>query len=550
MKRPVSKRIVSLWLLTLATDRIARQSNTKPPEAKGETPLVTAAGERGRLVVAGVNQAARTLGITPIMALADARALVPGLGVAEADPMGDAKTLAGLAGWCGRYTPWAAVEAGTPPGSGGLWLDVTGCDHLFGGEAALLDDMVRRLQRLGFAARAALADTPGAAWAWARFGDPGDPILPPGGAKDALADLPVAALRLAPEDVDTLGRLGLRRIGALYDLPRAPLTARLGSDVRRRLEQMLGALAEPISPRLPAAPFTARLAFPEPVGLPTDIEAALERLLAMLCSRLEAAHLGARRTVFTIHRADGSFDTVGAGASRPSRDPRHLMRLLAPSLERLDPAGPDGHSGVEVAVLAFPVVAAFEAGQRAMPQIGAGNAHEGNGTLVPSSRPAHTARTAQRDPEIAALADRLAGRLGPANVRALGLRESHWPERAARSHALLDGPPPISAKPRDGPPRPLRLLARPEPVEVTGAPGRPAAFRWRTFAHKVTRIEGPERIAPEWWLALGAPPGAARDYYRMEDRAGRRFWLYREVGTENGQRAGDRGRWFLHGQFG
>jgi len=483
--------------------------------------------------VAGVNQAARALGITPVMALADARALVPGLGVAEADPVGDAKTLGQLAGWCGRYTPWAAVEAGTPPGSGGLWLDVTGCDHLFGGEAALLDDMVRRLHRLGFAARAALADTPGAAWAWARFGDPGDPILPPGGVKDALADLPVAALRLASEDVDTLDRLGLRRIGTLYDLPRAPLTARLGSDVRRRLDQALDALAEPISPRLPAAPFSARLAFPEPVGLPTDIEAALERLLAMLCSRLEAAHLGARRAEFTIHRADGSFDTVAAGASRPSRDPRHLMRLLAPSLERLDPTGPDGHSGVEVAVLAFPIVAAFEAGQRAIPRFSAGKL-------------ALTPRTTQRDPEIAALADRLAGRLGPANVRALSLRESHWPERAARRHVLLDGPPPISAEPRHGPLRPLRLLVRPEPVEVTGAPGRPAVFRWRCFAHKVARAEGPERIAPEWWLTLGARPAATRDYYRMEDRAGRRFWLFREVDGENGPAE----RWFLHGLFG
>jgi len=493
--------------------------------------------------VAGVNQAARLLGIAPAMPLADARALVPGIDVHEAEPAGDAKTLAQLAGWCERYTPWAAVEAGTPPGSGGLWLDATGSAHLFGGEAALLDDLVRRLWRLGFAARAALADTPGAAWAWARFGDEDHPVLPPGNAKQALADLPVAALRLTPADVDTLDRLGLRRIGALYDLPRAPLTARLGSDVRRRLDQALSALAEPISPRRPAAPFTARLAFPEPVGLQADIEAALERLLAMLCARLEAAHLGARRIDFTIHRADGSFDTVGAGASRAGRDPRHLMRLLAPSLERLDPAGPDGHSGVEVAVLAFPVVAAFEAGQRAMPRTGAGNTHEGASALVLAPRPAHTA---QGDPEIAALADRLAGRLGAANVRALGLRESHWPERAARSHALLDGPPPISAEPRNAPPRPLRLLARPEPVEVTGTPERPATFRWRRFAHEVARAEGPERIAPEWWLALGAPPSAARDYYRMEDRAGRRFWLFREAGATDARA----GRWYLHGQFG
>jgi len=543
------KRIVSLWLPTLATDRIARRTGTKPPDPASEAPRVTVAGERGRLIVAGVNAAARALGIVPVMPLADARALVPGIDVHEADPAGDAKTLDGLAAWCARYTPWVAVEAGTPPGSGGLWLDVSGCAHLFGGEVALLDDLVGRLRKLGFGARAALTDTGGAAWAWARFGDDGDPVLPPGGAKQALAGLPVAALRLSPESVDTLDRLGLRRIGALYDLPSAPLTARLGDEVRRRLDQALGALDEPLSPRAPAAPFSARLAFPEPVSLPGDIEAALERLLTMLCTRLEAAHLGARRIDFTIHRSDGSHDGIRAGASRPNRDPRHLMRLLAPSLERLDPAGPDGHSGVEVAVLAFPGVAAFEAGQRAMPQIGRGiGAGIGAGelALTPHRTPDRTPNRTSSDPELAALADRLAGRLGAGNVRMLALRESHWPERAAIKHVVLDGPPPASAAQQDmplRPPRPLRLFPRPQRIDVTNIAARPAAFRWRRFTHEIVRAEGPERIAPEWWLELNKPPSPARDYFRVEDRAGRRFWMFREV--EN-----DPERWFLHGQFG
>jgi protein ImuB len=261
----------------------------------------------------------------------------------------------------------------------------------------------------------------------------------------------------------------------------------------------------------------------------------------MLCTRIEAAHLGARRIEFTIHRSDGSHDGIRAGASRPSRDPRHLMRLLAPKLECLDPAGPDGHSGVEVAVLAFPGVAAFEAGQRAMPRIGVG-ALPNDGAL---------ALTASCNPEIAALTDRLAGRLGADTVRVLRLRESHWPERAALRHPILDGPPPASAAPQDLPPRPLRLLARPEPVDVTGpiqgVGTRPTAFRWRKFAHEIARAEGPERIAPEWWLELNKPPSPARDYYRVEDRAGRRFWLFREVGTEESTQAGN---WCLHGLFG
>jgi len=547
------KRIVSLWLPTLATDRIARRTGTKPPDADSEAPRVIVAGERGRLVVAGANAAARALGVAPAMPLADARALVPGIDVHEADPAGDAKTLDGLAAWCGRYTPWAAVEAGTPPGSGGLWLDVSGCAHLFGGEAALLDDLITRLRALGFAARAALADTAGAAWAWARFGADGDPVLRPGRARQALAGLPVAALRLSPESVDTLDRLGLRRIGALYDLPSAPLTARLGSEVRKRLDQALGTLDEPLSPRRPAAPFSARLAFPEPVGLPRDIEAALDRLLAVLCARLEAAHLGARRIEFTIHRSDGSHDAVRAGASRPSRDPRHMMRLLAPKLEYLDPAGPDGHSGVEVAALAFPAVAAFEAGQRAMARINAGiGTGIGRGIGAgPTPNDGMLALTTSRDPELAALTDRLAGRLGADTARVLRLRESHWPERAALRHAVLDGPPPASAAPQHLPPRPLRLLPRPEPVKVTGpitgAASRPAGFRWRKFAHEIVRAEGPERIAPEWWLELNKPPSPARDYYRVEDRAGRRFWLFREAEVEPEDADG---AWYLHGQFG
>jgi len=552
------KRIISLWLPTLATDRIAHRAVAKPPEAGKDKPLVTAEGARGRLVVVGANEPARTHGIAPTMALADARALVPGLDVRAADPEGDAAALERLATWGCRYTPWVALEAGTSSGTGGLWLDVSGCTHLFGGEAALLEDMSRRLQHFGFAVRGALADTPGSAWAWARFGDANNPILPPDGAKDALGDLPVAALRLAPDIVDTLDRLGLRRIATLYDLPRAALAARLGTNVRRRIDQLLGSLAEPISPQRPTAPFTARLAFPEPVGRPTDIEAALERLLGTLCVRLEAEHLGARRIAFTVHRSDNSSDEVSAGTSRPARDPRHLMRLLAPKLEHLDPAGPDGHSGVEVAVLTFPAVASFKAGQRAMPRIAA-SAHGHTRTQTPTGELALKPRSVHGEPDLAALADRLAGRLGVGNVRTLALRESHWPERAAVARPVLDGPmpdrpaldnpPSTNAAARSALPRPLRLLERPEPVEIEMASEAntedlPTVFRWRTFAHEVTRAEGPERIAPEWWLELGARnPSAARDYYRIEDRAGRRFWLYREVG-------GTPARWFLHGQFG
>ena len=547
------KRIVSVWLPTFAIERLTRASGKPRPESPQPEPptlepraLVTATGERGRLVVVATSREAMIGGIAPSMPLADARALIPGLGVWQADPVGDAKALARLAGWCARYTPWAAAEETTPAGTGGLWLDITGCAHLFGGEHALQDDLIKRLGRFGFTAQAAIGDTPGSAWAWARFrGSGDDPVLPRGGARSALAALPVAALRLGPSIVETLGKLGLRRIGELYELPRAALAARFGDGVQRRIDQALDLLDEPISPRRPIAPFVARLAFPEPVSQPADIAGALERLLASLCARLETEHLGARRLAFTIHRSDASIATVTVGASRPVHDPNHLMRLFAPKLERLDPAGLDGHSGVEVAVLAIPAVAAFTAEQTKIPRLDAVAAY-------PLKRPLEHTRTRRLDPgpNIAALADRLAGRLGAANVLALGLRESHWPERAATAHPILDGPPPPGS-PTEGSSacaglaRPLRLLGRPEPIEVTAeadAARPPAAFRWRALTHRIARSEGPERIEAEWWRGRHAH---ARDYYRVEDREGRRFWLYREL-AGNGQSPS---RWFLHGAF-
>ena len=536
----------------------AKTSGKTPPERAGaEAPLVTVTGERGRLVVIAANRAADVLRIAPSMPLADARALLPDLAVVEADPTGDAQALASLADWCGRYTPWTALDPNTAPGTGAIWLDITGCAHLFGGETALVEDLMARFARLGLAAQAACADTAGGAWAWARYRGPGDgPVLPSGAVRAALAGLPVAALRLKPALVETLDRLGLRRIGALYDLPRAALAARLGESVRRRIDQALGTLDEPLSPRRPVAPFAARLAFPEPVTLPADIAAALERLAGTLCARLEAEHLGARRVEFAIHRSDASTDRITAGTSRPVHDPRHLMRLIAPKLERLDPAGLDGHSGVELAVLSAPLVAAFEADQVAIPRLwprlnqdparvrAAGRT---DGGLAPRS-----GGGSGGGPGLAALADRLAGRLGSANVLGLALIESHWPERAAVARPVLDGPPLSDVVPRAGLVRPLRLLGRPEPVEVTaagltsgpGPSGPPAAFRWRKLVHHVARSEGPERIAPEWWREIRMRAAEApRDYYRIEDREGRRLWLFREGD------AGDGDRWFLHGQF-
>ncbi len=574
------RRVVSLWLPRFATDlwhrrrapggpRAARPSGGWPAKAdlpaRAEArPLALVARERGRLLLAAVDAAAERGGLSPGLPLAGARALIPELETAPYDPAGGAQALTRLVEWCGRYTPWVALDGSGCDfgGAAGILLDVTGCAHLFGntdsggtdsggtdsggtgsgggdsgGEMALLADLVTRLERLGFTARAALAETAGAAWAVARFAQPvpapspgsGDPrwtVVPPGAGRAALASLAPAALRLPPATVELMERLGLRRIGALFELPRAALAPRFGPCVARRLAQALGAEAEPISPRQPVPARITRRVFAEPITAPGDIARALEQLLGGLCRGLEAAQLGARRLELTTYRVDGSLRRLGLGTSRPTRDPAHLARLFAEHLERIDPG-----FGIEVMTLAATAAQDLSALQLAL--AGAEEDGEaGGGSDLPD------------------LIDRLGNRLGPGNVRRVVPYESHIPERAAAAVPALqetaaawrDPGRALEGQPFARPPRPLRLLPRPEPIEAIALlPDHPPVrFRWRRLSHEVTRAEGPERIAPEWWQAASELAGApARDYFRVEVADGRRYWLYRAAG-----------RWFLHGVFG
>ena len=270
------RRVISLWFPALAIDRLRRER----PGVWRDEPLALTQESAGRVIVSACNEAALAAGVSPGMALADARAVVPRLATLPADPAADAALLARIAAWCGRYTPWTA-----PEGEDGVWLDATGCAHLFGGERAMLRDLLSHLAGFGMTARAALAETPGAAWALSHFAE-GDRVVKPGAIEKALAPLPVAALRLGPAAVAGLTRLGLKRIGDLYALPRAPVTLRFGDEVMRRLGQALGRIAEPVSPSRPPPRFRARIAFAEPIGLADDIAAALRRLLHRLCEQL------------------------------------------------------------------------------------------------------------------------------------------------------------------------------------------------------------------------------------------------------------------------
>ena len=506
-----------------------------------------------------LNRAAEAAGLRPGMTLADARAVLPDVKAVEAEPAADAEALAQLADWCGRYTPWSSVDPhgsvgrddeGDGNGEGGIWLDITGCAHLFGDgsgddETALMDDLVTRLASLGFAAAAAVADTPGAAWAMARFGHKGRRIatIAPGNARAALASLPVAGLRLAASDAEALARLGLRAIGDLYGLPRAPLAKRFGEGITRRLDQALGTLAEPISPRRRPSRHWMRRVFAEPIGRADDIVATTHHLLEQLCRGLECTHAGARRLDLALYHLDGMITRATIGTSHPTRDPSHLANLFAPRLEGLD-AG----FGIEAMVLSAPVAEALAPAQLVAARMAPSGGGEALGPLV----------------------DRLANRLGPANVVRFLPRESHVPERALKTVSAL-GPGlgqgkgaalQAAAHAESWPdirPRPLRLLARPEPVEVV-APvpdDPPILFRWHRVAHRVVHAEGPERIAPEWWRKADARPATktdpqdplaarTRDYYRVEDENGRRFWLYREgLYGDDADPA-----WYLHGMFG
>jgi len=483
------------------------------------------------------------------MRLADARAMLPGLLLMQEDAAADRRLLEKLASWCDRYTPWVALDD-TPPQiagqGGGLWLDITGCAHLFGdgeaGEHKLFEDITTRLQGFGFSCRAGLADTPGAAWAVARYSEKRqDRLLPPGGQRLAMANLPVVALRLARDIVDTLHRLGLRRVADLYSLPRAPLVQRFGDTPVTRLDQALGRLEETIVPRRPAPPFRCRMAFAEPIGRQEDVAAATGRLLAALCGQLESTGMGARQIELSLHRVDGSLAHTEIGTSRPSRDPDHLMRLFNEPLAQLDSG-----FGVELMILAARAAQPLAHRQAVLP-----------------GRDAASAVALADDEEeksIGELVDRLSGRLGATNVIRLVPQQSHLPERAQRRVAAARGAAThgaLALQQRQWQGfaslramRPVRLLVEPEPIDVI-APvpdDPPLQFRWRQASHRVVRVDGPERLANEWWRNERAMASSVRDYYRLETEDGQRYWVYRDGPFNVAAQAGGRtARWYLHG---
>ena len=410
-------------------------------------------------------------------------------------------------------------------------LDIGGCAHLYGGEQALVADLGKRIARAGFAYDIAIAGSIGAAWAAAHFGQPAS--YASGEERSLLAPLPLAALRLPADTVAALARVGLKRIGDIADLPRSPLTARFGTDLLRQLDRALGNEHEPLNPRLPVAPYVAEQRFAEPIAREEDVLAILTRLAARLQFALERRGDGARRFEFTLFRTDGEVRRIAAGTSRPLRDPAQIRALFAERLAALADAFDPGF-GFDMARLSVLV-----AEPSPPEQIGIGGGED----------------AAEVDRQVDQLADRLSARLGARRVRRLIAQDSHIPEIAGASVPAqmtdTDAGWPAFRQFRaeaELAPRPLRLLQKPEPIEaVAEVPdGPPLRFRWRRALHEVIAAEGPERIEGAWWSEHG---GAARDYFRVEDKAGLRFWLFRSGLYRDLVHGAAAPTWFLHGTF-
>lgn len=512
-------RVVSVWLPFFQTELIERRTEGGVRLYEPSPFAVIAKAKGGKRLLA-LNPAAREAGLVAGMLLTDACAMLPELRTALHDPQAERRALRQLAAACNRFSPWTA-----PDKPDGLWIEAAGLAHLFGGEHDLLETVVSFLRRLGFTAFAAIAGTAGAAWATARLAKTPTTIIESGKEKEALAPLPVNALRIEPEDAALLIRLGLKTIGQLLDIPRAHLRARLGSLIGSRIDQALGHEGEALSPLMPEPVYAAHCEFAEPLTALEGLEVTVRNLIDAVAAQLKADGKGASRFTLMLFDSQNGKTELPVRMVRPSCEPAHIARIVKERLAilegRFDPA------------LGFDAATLFAMG--AEPLI-ACQSELLTGTLTGGEDKLRLAR----------FLDRVTARLGEGVVRRAAFEQSYVPERASfpvAATAVLDvkvsNPSPLPQ------PRPLMLLPRPEPIsvisEVPDYP--PRQFTWRRCRHAVTKAEGPERISPEWWRQedSGRTP-QARDYYKVEDKEGRRFWVY-------GVGYGTQRRWFMHGLF-
>lgn len=554
------RRILSLWFPRLAAERVQRHRADTVP-----VPLAVVGDRNGAQVLVSVSVEAEGAGLSLGQPLRDATAICPALLTMPADPLTEARFLLTLRRWAGRFSPWVAEE---PPA--GLMIDLTGAAHLHGGEEGVLAQVAEDCENLGLTVRAAIADTPGAAWGLARYsggdlgtvrsGDAIDQearatrsravkrrgwergggaprpvaargaeaavISPPGRLHEALSGLPLAALRLDADVVDRLMRLGLRRVGDIMGLPRAALARRFGADTLRRLDQAMGLEPEPVSPARPPMHFAVRLTLPEPIGLRTDVEAALDRLLPPFCDKLRAKGRGVRRVLFQGFRADGGVASVEIGLARAADSPDRIRPLLHLKLDQID-AG-FGIDCLRLEALATEAVSAVQ--------------HRGQ-LEVTAQALANAGRvTAGSAQALEDLIGRLGARLGTEAVLRLHPADSHVPAKSAKLLMAAWSQPHDGLWPVPPAPRPL-VMFRPEPVEAPETRDLPARFRWRRRDCAVRMAVGPERLQPEWWFEDPDWRGGTRDYWRVETEGGERLWLF------YGQGGAVTDQWYCEGTF-
>ena len=534
-----NRRYLALWFPLLPTDRWRATHGFGPDDA----PLSFVEKQGGAIRIVAVDERALRLGLTPGLTLADARARVPELAAVEHDPHADRLWLERIADGCDRWTPMVALD---PPD--GVTLDITGCAHLFGGEPGLAMEIERRIGAAGHCLRHAYAGSPEAAQALARF-----QTKPTADEHQAIRRLPIAALRLAEDAETALRRAGLKTLGDLAARPSAPLAARFGAEMVARLDRLLGHADSRISPRqtLPALVFERR--FAEPIARTEDALAVLDDLVREAAEVLEERGKGGRRFIGYFYRSDGIVRDLVVETGLPTRDAAVTARLFRERIERLaDPLDPG--FGFDLVRLAVPTIELLGASQLGL---------EG-GRLSEEA--------------MAALLDRLVARLGSDRVRRFARRDTHVPEQQSLTLPATEVTDPVpwpALRMGEPPLRPLHLFDPPQSVEVLAevSDGPPRRFRWRRTLHEVKRFEGPERIAGEWWhvplerlpepepsvvqrrdssdeqwVASPRPrnPMLTRDYYRVEDARGRRFWLFRYGLYE---RETQSPTWYIHGLF-
>jgi protein ImuB len=528
------RRIVSVWLIDWPVTVWARSAgpNTPDPFADDAGPLALIQRTARGQILHALNPAARALNLSRGQTQADARAMIPHLTCHPADLAADQRALEALAIWGERWSPSVTVD---PSGEGleGLFLDLTGATHLFGGEAEALIAIQTRLKAAGIRARAAMAPTPGAAWALARWGG-AKRIATDADVREVLAPLPVESLRITDAALKQTKRFGLKRIGDLYPMPRAGLARRFrdgsGVGLVRRLDQATGATNEALIPTRAPPRYRGWEAYADPLGDTAGIESRLPGLMDQLARSMEADGQGARALTLTAFRVDGQTRALSVRMGRAMRDVSIWMRLFRETgVEKIDPGfGIDAlmlTADVSEPVVALQVVMGDEEQTRHV---------EG----------------------LTALIDRLSARLGEGAVQVADPFGSWLPERAERWRpALAKAPPPEEGVRDHQRARPLLLLDPPEPVDTIAEmpDGAPAFFTWRRVRRSVTRADGPERLSPEWWRPRPDDRlSRTRDYYRIEDDQGLRYWLFREglYGSEyTGAKDERPPSWWMHGMF-